>query len=250
MLSPSEHHQAVSHSRDDFWWDASQKSLMGSAEKSCTVTDAKNRTKQKHRTKINVLSANGVEAWELWNINTAKLGLIQLNVISLAILLRPLFMWTIWGQSWCSNKTESSSCHWTSSAIICTAIYSSFFKKFNQNGNSGTVPGFKQKQPLTDCVHALKGHDCTWSSRLSERNSAQNQRIVWCPLRPQLPQVVCLTTKQKLKAKQWGVTFVGEAQRSQNPLLTVSLFCSGNTFFFFLHRDEGGPCNLTPGSHT
>lgn len=53
--------------------------------------------KTKHRTKINVLSANGVEAWELWNINTSKLGLIQLNVISLALLLRPLLMWMYLG---------------------------------------------------------------------------------------------------------------------------------------------------------
>lgn len=31
-LSPSEHHSAVAHSGDDFWWDASQRSLMGSEE--------------------------------------------------------------------------------------------------------------------------------------------------------------------------------------------------------------------------
>lgn len=108
------------------------------------------------------------------------------------------------------------------------------------------MPGFKQKQPLADCVRALKGHDCTWSSCMSERNSAQNQRIVWCPLRPQLPQVVCLTTKQKLKAKQWGVTFVREVQRSQNPLLTVSLFLCWKGFTFFAQRWRW-PLQSNPG---
>lgn len=34
--------EAVSHSRDEFWWDASQRSLTGSAKKS--RTDARNRT--------------------------------------------------------------------------------------------------------------------------------------------------------------------------------------------------------------
>lgn len=67
-LSPSEHHSAVAHSRDDFWWDASQRSLMGSEEAwvgggrgggCCTGTDARiSHTKQKHLTKINTSKTN------------------------------------------------------------------------------------------------------------------------------------------------------------------------------------------------
>lgn len=62
ILSPSEHHQAASHSRDDFWWDASQRRPVGSAKKSCTETDARNRLKQKQYSKFNISSSNGQDA--------------------------------------------------------------------------------------------------------------------------------------------------------------------------------------------
>lgn len=66
-LSPSEHHSAVAHSRDDFWWEASQRCLMGSEESwvgwrggaCCKGTDARiSHAKQKHLTKINTSNTN------------------------------------------------------------------------------------------------------------------------------------------------------------------------------------------------